>query len=124
LKKAIYDHTHLLFVDDNIVFLEASMESMTSLKGVLQNYEAASGQKVNLENSSIFFGEGCVSDTKEMAKQVLEVDTEALSERYLGQPTVVGRSKEGCFQYITERSGLKVSGWKGQGLSKKARKFW
>jgi ribonuclease HI len=58
-----------------------------------------------------------------MAKQVLEVDTEALSERYLGLPTVVGRSKEGCFQYITERSGLKVSGWKGQGLSKKGKEI-
>jgi hypothetical protein len=76
-----------------------------------------------LQKSSIFFGEGCVPDTKEMAKQVLEVDTEALSERYLGLPTVVGRSKEGCFQYITERSGLKVSGWKGQGLSKKGKEI-
>jgi hypothetical protein len=30
--------THLLFANDSIVFLEASRESMTALKGVLQNY--------------------------------------------------------------------------------------
>jgi hypothetical protein len=115
--------THLLFADDSIVFLEASLESLTALKRVLEDYESASGQKVNLQKSSIFFGDGCDPDTKDMAKQVLTVDTEALSERYLGLPTVVGRSKEGCFQYINERSGMKVSGWKGQGLSKKGKEI-
>jgi hypothetical protein len=40
--------THLLFADDNIVFLEASVESLDTLKWVLTEYEAASGQKVNL----------------------------------------------------------------------------
>jgi hypothetical protein len=51
--------THLLFADDSIVFLEASVESMHALKEVLLAYEVASGQKVNLQKSSIFFGDGC-----------------------------------------------------------------
>jgi hypothetical protein len=41
--------THLLFADDSIVFLEASVESMHALKEVLLAYEVASGQKVNLQ---------------------------------------------------------------------------
>lgn len=49
------------------------------------------------------------------------ISSEALSERYLGLPTLVGRSKDGTFQYVTESSKGKVSGWKGQGLSKAAR---
>jgi hypothetical protein len=36
---------------------------------------------------------------------------------------MVGKSKDGCFQYITERSGAKVSGWKGKGLSKKGKEI-
>jgi hypothetical protein len=39
--------THLLFVDDSIVFLEATKRSLQTLKSVLQNYELSSGQKVN-----------------------------------------------------------------------------
>nr|XP_051220950.1 uncharacterized protein LOC127339093 [Lolium perenne] len=115
--------THLLFADDSIVFLEASVESFHALKGVLLAYESASGQKVNLQKSSIYFGDGCSLDSKQVLKQTLGVTEEALSERYLGLPTVVGRSKEGCFKYINERSGAKVCGWKGQGLSKKGKEI-
>lgn len=46
----------------------------------------------------------------------------ALSERYLGLPTVVGRSKDGSFKHGREASRPKVVGWKGQGLSKATRK--
>ena len=50
--------THLLFADDSIVFLEGSRANMEALKGILASYEAASGQRVNLQKSSIFFGKG------------------------------------------------------------------
>jgi hypothetical protein len=113
--------THLLFANDIIVFLEAIVESLHTLRGIFQCYEAASGQKVNLQKSSSFFGDGCSPEGKVEQKQTLGVSEEALSERYLGLPTVVGKSKEGCFKYINERSKEKVSGCKGQGLSKKAK---
>jgi hypothetical protein len=88
---------------------------------VLQDYQLSSGQKVNLKKSSIFFGPGCSGDKKVHLKRSIGINSEALSERYLGLPTVVGRSKEGSFQYITERSWGKVKGWKGQGMSKEAK---
>jgi hypothetical protein len=115
--------THLLFVDDSIIFPEASVESLTTLKRVLTDYEAALGQKVNLQKSSVFFGEGCHQAKKAKLKQVIGVTEEALSERYLGLPTVVGRSKDGYFQYITERSHSKTGGWKGHGLSNKGKEI-
>jgi hypothetical protein len=43
--------------------------------------------------------------SRSMTTSILAYAAEALSERYLGLPTVVGKSKDGCFQYITERSG-------------------
>jgi hypothetical protein len=109
--------THLLFVDDSIVFLEESQDNMEALKDILIKYEAALGQCVNLQKSSIFFGKGCHEETKVELKNVLGVNSEALSKRYIGLPTLVGRSKEGTFKYVTESSKTKVSGWKGQGLS-------
>jgi hypothetical protein len=113
--------THLLFADDSIVFLEASAQSIQTLKRVLHDYEVSSGQKVNLQKSSIFFGPGCNADLKRDLKQNIGIECEALTECYLGLPTVVGRSKEGTFKYLTDRSWGKVKGLKGQGMSKEGR---
>ena len=113
--------THLLFADDSVVFLEGSAENFDALRIILQDYEAASGQKVNLQKSAIFFGKGISDGRKIELHQVSGIAEEALSERYLGLPTIVGKSKEGTFRYVKECARGKVSGWKGQGLSKKAR---
>jgi hypothetical protein len=109
--------THLLFADDSVVFLEASPGNLEALKHVLEKYEESSGQKVNMQKSSIFFGRGCREETRTTLKDLIGIQCEALSERYLGLPSVVGRSKNGVFKYVTDRSKGKVSGWKGQGLS-------
>ena len=37
-------------------------------------------------------------------KLVVGIQSEALSERYLGLPTLVGRSKDSTFKYVTECS--------------------
>lgn len=113
--------THLLFVDDSVVFLEGSQQNLETLKHILEDYEVASRQRVNLQKSSIFFGKGCKEEEKSGLKNVIGIESEALSERYLGLPTVVGKSKEGTFKHVREASSSKVSGWKGQGLSKAAR---
>nr|XP_051230261.1 uncharacterized mitochondrial protein AtMg00310-like [Lolium perenne] len=60
----------------------------------------------------------CGEQDKASLKASVGIACEALSEKYLGLPTVVGRSKEGAFKNLTERSHGKVGGWKGQGLSK------
>jgi hypothetical protein len=52
-----------------------------------------------------------------LLKNKIGITCEALSERYLGLPIVVGRSKRGAFKHLTDRSRGKISGWKGQGLS-------
>ena len=59
--------------------------------------------------------------TSKVLKDILGVQLEALNEKYLGLPTMVGRSKDGCFKHVREAARGKVTGWKGQGLSKAAR---
>jgi hypothetical protein len=109
--------THLLFADDSVVFLEASEESMLTLSRILHGYEVCSGQRVNMDKSSIFFGKGCSVEERNNLKTAVGISSEALSERYLGLPTLVGKSKDGAFKHLPERSWGKVHGWKGQGLS-------
>ena len=73
--------THLLFADDSIVFLEGSQSNFDTLKGILQAYEVASGQKVNLQKSSIFFGKGSSDTHKDQLKEVIGIQSEALSKK-------------------------------------------
>ena len=112
--------THLLFADDSIVFLEGTRANMEALKDILVKYEEASGQRINLQKSAIFFGKSTRDDMKGQLQNTLGIHNEALGERYLGLPTLVGRSKDGTFKYVTECSKGKVNGLKGQGLSKAA----
>jgi hypothetical protein len=76
---------------------------------------------VNFKKSSVFFGKGCPEVLKRNLQQAIGMDSEALAERYLGLPTAVGRSKEGCFKHLCERTWGKVKGLKGQGMLKEGK---
>ncbi|KAL9662425.1 hypothetical protein QQ045_027258 [Rhodiola kirilowii] len=54
--------THLLFADDSVVFLRATMSNVTNLKKVLMMYEEVSGQKINLVKSKICFSKNVPSE--------------------------------------------------------------
>ena len=47
--------SHLLFVDDCIVFCNASKEEGDRVTKILETYERESGQKLNREKTSLFF---------------------------------------------------------------------
>jgi hypothetical protein len=60
----------------------------------------SSGQKVNLNKSSILFRDVQHEHVKTELKGTFGIDMEVM--HYLGLPTVVGRSKEGCFEHIRD----------------------
>ena len=102
---------HLLFADDSLLFFEANSESAMRVRDILRRYCDASGQCVNTEKSSIYFSK-CVPDSmRDEIKNVLDVHTESLSEKYLGLPTDVGKAKEGCFRYLKDRIWKHIQGW-------------
>lgn len=47
--------THLLFVDDMVLIVEASEEQIRIVKNCLNIFELMSGQKVSLQKSQIYF---------------------------------------------------------------------
>lgn len=73
-----------------------------------------------MQKSSIFFGKVSTEENKEHLKKVIGIQSKTLNVKYLGRPSVVGRSKEGTSKYSRESAKGKVTWWKGQGLSKKA----
>jgi hypothetical protein len=53
--------THLLFADDSLIFIGATVQSAARLNEILNMYHQASGQLVNRAKSSVFFSP-CTSD--------------------------------------------------------------
>ncbi|XP_035551510.1 uncharacterized protein LOC118349853 [Juglans regia] len=108
---------HLLFADDCVLFGRANCEEWENLMEVLKVYERASGQFLNKEKTSIFFS----SNTKSVCKDLILRDGGSIVcgsyEKYLGLPSVVGRSKHNTFKSIKDRIWQKISCWKNRFLS-------
>lgn len=102
---------HLLFADDCLLFSKVNEEGANTMSEIVKSYCDASGQRVNLSKSSIFSSKGCPNGRKAMIKQKFDVPNEPLSERYLGLPSYVGKSKNDSFKYIKDRLWGKVRGW-------------
>jgi hypothetical protein len=47
--------SHLFFADDSLIFCRANFSEWNTVQSLLQVYEKASGQKLNVEKTSIFF---------------------------------------------------------------------
>lgn len=67
---------HLLFADDTMFFCYATPTFVQTLKVILQEYEAASGQKINNNKSSITFSSKTPAMIKDSTKQILEIQKE------------------------------------------------
>lgn len=109
--------SHICFADDLILFSEASVAQVRAIRGVLETFCTASGQKVSLEKSKIFFlnnvsrvlgnsisDESGIKSTKDLGK-------------YLGMPVLHRRINKTTFGEILERASTKLSGWKEKTLS-------
>jgi len=101
---------HLFFADDSILFFKARANVAEGVQPMLADYCNASGQRINYDKSSIFFSKKCSENSKEQVKQKVNVHNEALTERYLGLPTDVGRTKNGAFKYLKNQVWNKVQG--------------
>jgi hypothetical protein len=94
---------HLLFADDSLLFVKASIEGANEVTGVLEAYCQASGQRVNMDKSSVFFSKRCPEEVRNAMKERLNVQNETLNEKYLGMPSDVGRARNGSFKYLKDR---------------------
>lgn len=79
---------------------------------ILQAYQQGSGQMVNTQKSAIFFSANCVDPSKEEVMQITGINNEALSEKYLGLPTEVGRSTKEVVEHILSRIKMEWMEWK------------
>ena len=77
---------------------------------ILQLYEAASGQKINVDKSSVFFSNNTPDDRRSEAMNLLGPMQDTRHKKYLGLPSIIGKSKVEIFAEIKERMERKLSG--------------
>ena len=113
--------SHLFFADDSLLFTRANEEEVDKVLDILSIYEAASGQKLNMEKSEVSFSRNIAPEKQEILQMKLTFKAVEEHEKYLGLPTFVGGSKKRVFQGIRERILKKLKGWKEGFLSQAGR---
>lgn len=113
--------SHLLFVDDCIVFSKASQGGALRLQQVLDIYSRGLGQLVNRDKSAVFFSHNCTDDMKNVVRQTLNIDKEALAEKYLGLPIAIGQSTSKTFEFMPNQIRGLTGSWSGRQASSAGR---
>ncbi|XP_042979926.1 uncharacterized protein LOC122310106 [Carya illinoinensis] len=108
---------HLLFADDCILFGRAKLADWFNLQEVLKKYERASGQFLNKEKNSIFFSSNTKEENKKMIKEASNSLVCGNYDKYLGLPTMIGRSSFKTFRILKEMIWKKITSWKNNFLS-------
>ncbi|CAN0907002.1 hypothetical protein LINGRAHAP2_LOCUS24562 [Linum grandiflorum] len=101
--------SHLFFADGCFIFLEASKDSASHLKVLLDKYQFLSGQKINLQ-SSIYFSTNAPQDLQSKIASFLGVGSLGYQDRYLGISSLIPRSKRDMFQYLEDKILTKIAG--------------
>ena len=109
--------SHLFFADDSLLFCKANGNECNKLKEILDLYESASGQKINTDKSSIFFSPNTSQELKDEVLSILGPMQDSSHTKYLGLPSIIGRSKKVVFAEIKDKICKKLAGWKSKLLS-------
>lgn len=97
--------------------MKADLINATSLKQVLDQYCANSGQLVSDAKCSIYFSPNVDVQLKADICVEHNIVTEAMSNKYLGLPAMMGADRSDNFLYLVERVINRVQGWKVKILS-------
>ncbi|XP_074293649.1 uncharacterized protein LOC141620759 [Silene latifolia] len=113
--------SHLFFADDSIFFVRAEEDEAVEVSNILRRYEAASGQSISLEKTTMSFSRGVPRAKRDRVLAQLGVREVETQEKYLGLPTVVGRSKKVLTDILRDKLSKRLQGWCGKILSRAGR---
>ena len=111
--------SHLLFVDDTLVFCEDSQDQMAILSWLLMWFEAISGLSINLNKSEIL-PVGRVENVEVLASE-LGCKVGSLPSTYLGLPLGAPHKSVAMWDGVEERMRKRLALWKRQFISKGGR---
>jgi hypothetical protein len=109
--------SHLFFADDGLLFCKSNLVEWRRILRILEIYENASGQKINMEKTSIFFSRSTSQDKRMEISQLSRSCATQQYDKYLGLLTLVGKSKTQAFKSIKDKVWNCLHNWKNKFLS-------
>lgn len=90
----------IYFLRNKLIFFKAKKENCRNLAQLINAYCSASGQKVNLQKSSVFFGGNVPVVLADELTDIMGMDKVEDPGLYLGVPVIWGRSKKIGLAYV------------------------
>lgn len=87
---------HLLFMDDMLFHIEASIQQCDQMHNILKRYEYLTGHIINLDKSSITFGENVEEEVKKEIHARLGIINMGGASSYLGLPECFSDQRWRC----------------------------
>lgn len=109
--------SHICFADDLILFAEASVSQVQVIRKVLETFCGASGQKVSLAKSKIFFSSNVSRDLEKDVSAASGIQSSRDLGKYLGMPILQKRMNKDTFGDVLARVSSRLAGWKSCVLS-------
>lgn len=109
--------SHLLYADDSMFYCKSTDAELNIILSILQEYSLASGQRINYQKSSIYFGKNIPEERRAGIKDKLGIDQTSGDGMYLGLPESFGGSKVSVMSFLKERIEHKIDGWQNKFLS-------
>lgn len=115
--------THMFFADDSHIYCRANVFEATNLNSLLQKFELASGQKVNLGKSSVFFSSNIIRSNREEVCRELQMTEADAGSTYLGLPNMLSRNKTALLGFLKDKVQNRISNWDGRNISKSGKEI-
>jgi hypothetical protein len=91
------------------------------MKNILATYEAASGQAINFQKSEFYCSRNVQQTTRDSVANILGVQQVLGTGKYLGLPSMIGRSRKATFKFVKDRIWKKINSWSSKCLCQAGR---
>ncbi|XP_026428455.1 uncharacterized protein LOC113324353 [Papaver somniferum] len=115
------DWRMLIHQYDCLLFLQVDDKTITNVLNILDNFGKLSGQMINFSKAAAFIAGDVTDERKNQIKIKLGVKELTTSDKYLGLPILLGKSKSISFASLFDAFANRLQGWNPKTLNQAAR---